>query len=351
MNEASTHGLPLRARLSFQPDDEETYEIVWLAPAGAELAAGEEVVRARRGDGGQFSQAAPFALRVAETFPRRRAVKGDPLLRCEVPSIELEAGPLVDLARDAQMQLAQAVNAAFKGLVALDGQGGHIAKSAMPVRRRLHPEQGEPRLLDQIVAALAELELIDGDVIVVSESLFAIAQGRLFPLELLYEMDPKTMAPPQRLRLLERIREHVPDVVEEDLVCADALPHLSPPRATAGMRDPNSAAHRLASAVRERLGPRCDVVISDTDTGLEVREPLIGCITISSTPLGATAGLILYECLRVACAAEFCRGSSRGIPIVVCRPHERRVAREKMGEPRGYRGRLDFAREGLIGYA
>ena len=52
----------------------------------------------------------------------------------------------------------------------------------------------------------------------------------------------------------------------------------------------------------------CDVVVSDTDTGTEVRETLIGCITVGATPLGATAGLVLYECMRVAAATELCRG-------------------------------------------
>jgi hypothetical protein len=93
------------------------------------------------------------------------------------------------------------------------------------------------------------------------------------------------------------------------------------------------------------------VVVSDTDTGLDVREELIRAITIGATPLGATGGLVIYECMRVANAAEFTRGSSRGIPIVICKPHPRCAERGGAGDHRGYPGRLDARRERLLGFA
>ena len=102
---------------------------------------------------------------------------------------------------------------------------------------------------------------------------------------------------------------------------------------------------------RERTGSTVDVVVSDTDTGLDVRAPLIHTVTIGATPLGATAGLTLYECMRCACAAEFDRGHDRGIPLVLCRPARRCAQRERMGEHRGYDGVLDARREGGLTYA
>lgn len=345
---------PLGLQVLFRPTPAGIYDVQWLAKAGGGLDAGAPVVRGYRvPDGLPFTQRAAFPLRVTELCVKRndRAVAGDPILRCEIPSVSLDLTPVRALVEEMQMQLAQAVNTGFKGLLAAEGQGGHIAKSVMPVAVELQPERGEEALLDQAARALAEHDLHDGDVVVVSESLFAIAQGRLFPLEILYELDPKTTDDDGREDALMKIREHVPDVDVDDLLCADALPHLSPPQATAGMRDPNRVAHKLAKLLHEKLGRRVDVVITDTDTGLEVRRTLIGCITIASTPLGATGGLVLYECMRVASAAEFCRGSSRGIPMVVCRPHERRATREGVGEARGYAGRLDLSRERLVGYA
>jgi F420-0:gamma-glutamyl ligase len=221
----------------------------------------------------------------------------------------------------------------------------------MPVQKRLDPYRGYEDLLGQVTAALPRDELADGDVVVVSESLFAIAQGRLFPLALLYAHDPKTMDEEGRRDVLPLVAEHVPDVTLADLLCADALEDRDPPMATAGVADPNRVAHDLAGRIAAETGCRCDVIVSDTDTALEVREMLIGCITVGATPLGATGGLVLYECMRAANAAEFCRGSTRGIPIVICRPHERRARREGIGAHRGYSGRLDASRERLTGYA
>lgn len=345
---------PLGLQVLFQPTPNGIYDIEWLAETGGELEAGAPLVRGYRvPDGLPFTQPAPFPLRPTELCVKRndRAVAGDPILRCEVPSLALDLAPVRALVEEMQMQLAQAVNTGFKGILAAEGQGGHIAKSVTPVAVELQPELGEEALLDQVVESLGAQEIDDGDVVVLSESIFAIAQGRLFPLEILYALDPKTTDDEGREDALPKVREHVPDVDADDLICADALPQRSPPQATAGMRDPNGAAHRLAELVGERLGRRVDVVISDTDTGLEVRRTLIGCVTIAATPLGATGGLVLYECMRVASAAEFCRGSSRRVPIVVCHPHERRASREGVGEARGYPGRLDLARERLVGYA
>jgi F420-0:gamma-glutamyl ligase len=293
----------------------------------------------------------PMRVRVPYVAVDDSIENGVVILLAEIPSlasVPLAVAPDRD---DRLMQLAQAVNTTFKGLVAVEGQGGHIAKSVIPIKTRLQPESGEESLLGEIVESLSSADLRDGDVVVVSESLFAIAQGRLFPLKILYECDPKTTDDAGREIALARIQEFVPDTDMADLLCADALPEQSPPMATAGMRDPNGVAFDLAERLRNGLGRRCDIVISDTDTGLEVRKMLIGCITIGSTPLGATGGLVLYECMRVASAAEFCRGASRGIPVVICRPHQRRAARPNIGQPRGYAGRLSFERERLIGYS
>lgn len=345
---------PLTLQVLFQPEPNGIYDLQWIVDQGAVVAAGEPVVRGYRvSDGLSFTQLAAFPMQIASRSVRRndRAVRGDEILTCQVPSLALDFQPAYRQMKALQIELAQAVNAAFKGLVAAEGQGGHIAKSVIPISEKLHPERGEESLLDEIVAALPGADLRSGDVVVVSESLFAIAQGRLFPLEVLYQFDPKTTDMESREDILELVKQYVPDVTLDDLLCADALPELSPPQATAGARDPNGIAYRLAQLIQERHERCCDVVVSDTDTGLEVRETLIGCPTVNSTPLGATGGLVIYECMRVANAAEFCRGASRGIGVVICRPHERRAERGGVGEPRGYQGRLDLGRERLIGYA
>ena len=102
------------------------------------------------------------------------------------------------------------------------------------------------------------------------------------------------------------MKKYVTDVTAKDLICADSLLDWPDgPMATAGVLDPNQAARDIALQIAQRLGKSCDVVISDTDTGLDIRETLINTITIGATPLGATGGLVIYECMRIANAAEF----------------------------------------------
>jgi F420-0:gamma-glutamyl ligase len=342
---------PLRLQLRFQPDPEGIYDVQWLAVRGP-VAAGEPFARCyRTSDGMMIEQCAPFALRIEELHVERnrRVVRGDLLCTAAVPQLALDLGPIEALVAARMLTLAQSANAVVKGIMGALGESGQVTEAVHPVTVALAPEHGYDALLGQVADALAPPVLRDGDVVVVSEKVLAIAQGRTFPLELLYANDPKATDREGREELAAAVREHVPGVTPEDLLCADVLEREQ--RATAGVADPNAVAHELAQLLHERHGVRCDVVISDTDTGLDVAETLIGVPTLGATPLGATGGLVLYECMRVANAAEFVRGSHRGIPLVVCRPHARRLRREGIGEPRGYPGRLDAARERRLGYA
>jgi F420-0:gamma-glutamyl ligase len=340
--------------LLFDPQPAGIYDIEWIIAAGTVVSAGETVARAYRiTDGLAFAQTAPFALQVTGTLVtrNRRAVAGDALLRCVVPSLSLDLEPFEELIADARMELFQAANAAFKGLMAFYGEGGQIAEALVPVSCQLHPQRGLTVMIGEIVDAVAASGVESGDVIVISEKVFAIAQGRLFPLALLYANDPKATDSEGRADLLREVARYVPDVSDADLLLADALPDWPDgPMATCGVRDANGLALRVCEALAASTGERCDVVISDTDTGAEIREQVIGCPTIGATPLGATGGLVLYECMRAACAAEFVRGSSRGIPIVICKPHERRRARTGLAQAR-YPGMLDARRERLVGFA
>jgi hypothetical protein len=345
---------PAALAVLFDPEPAGIYDIEWVVPPDTSVEQGGPLVRAYRvTDGTCFIQTAPFALRVTTRLVKRnhKAVAGDGLVRCELPSVSLELAPVQDMIRAAQLEMSQAVNAAFKGLMGYFGEGGQIAKEVVPVECTLHPERGLDDLTQELVAAVVEHDPKSGDVVVVSEKLIAIAQDRLFPLELLYANDPKTTDRDGRADLLKEVARYVPDVTDADLLLADVLADWPDgPMATCGIRDANMVALSISQALAEQTGFLCDVVISDTDTGAEIREQVIGCPTIAATPLGATGGLVLYECMRVACAAEFARGSSRGIPIVICRPHDRHRTRTGLGRER-YPGMLDARRERLVGFA
>jgi F420-0:gamma-glutamyl ligase len=345
---------PIVMALLFEPNPEGIYDIEWVAQANAQVGRGETVARGYRiTDGISFTQMAPFDLKIIEPLVKRnrRAVAGDALVKFRVTALSLDTKPMEHLILSSQMELYQAINAAFKGMMGALGEGGQIAKKTIPLTCQLHPNEGLPKLLEEIKGILSGADLQDGDVVVISEKVFAIAQGRLFPLSLLYTQDPKMTDREGRQDMVPEIAKYVPDINETDLLLADALPDWpGEPMATAGIRDPNGIAHNISQIITGALGIQCDVVISDTDTGAEVRENVIGCPTVGATPLGATGGLVLYECMRVAMAAEFARGSSRGIPIVICRPHERHANRTGIAKHR-YPGMLDATRERLIGFA
>lgn len=344
---------PVSVALLFAPEPDGIYDIEWIVSAKV-VEAGDPIARGYRvTDGVCFTQTAPVALTVTSPLVKRndRAVAGDGLVRCVFRSLSLDLSEVNDMIRAAQLEMFQAVNAAVKGFMGAQGEGGQIAKEVVPVQCDLHPERGVDELVAEIVAAVEKRGLRTGDVLVISEKIFAIAQGRLFPLSLLYEHDPKTTDREGRADLLREVASHVPDVTDTDLLLADALEDWpAGPMATCGIRDANAIALSVSEAVAGRTGSVCDVVISDTDTGAEIREQVIGCPTVGATPLGATGGLVLYECMRVACAAEYVRGSSRRIPIVVCRPHDRRRKRTGLGRAR-YSGMLDARRERLVGFA
>lgn len=346
---------PLTLQALCRPGVPGVYDVQWLAPPGTHLAPGDVFATLFRvSDGLRDDQRALFPAVLRQHLVRRndKIIAGGRLAELELPYLAFPEAAVRRSVQDALSDFALAVNAVVKGYMGAIGQSGNITVAVIPVSVKLDCYSGEQALIEEIVQSLDNQELRNGDVVVSCEKIFAIAQGRLFPRELLERVDPKTCDRAGRAELLRLVREYVPDADDSDLICADfASTPGARPMATAGVRNPNEVAARLSRRIRERLGVTCDTVISDTDTGLDVREMLIGTITLGATPLGATAGLVLYECMRVANAAEFCRGTDRNIPLVICRPHERRVNRTGLGEFRGYHGRLDARREALMAYA
>ncbi|MBS2964825.1 hypothetical protein KGA66_17340 [Actinocrinis puniceicyclus] len=238
-------------------------------------------------------------------------------------------------------ELAIAVNAAFKGLLGSMGESGHICASTEAVEGEVDVDAGWEAALARL-CALTGLAVHDGDVVVVADKVVSAALGRIGPRGVLAEPDPKTV-PAHRLPALaaEWSARLGFEVTAQHLLLAD---EFRADQATLGTDDPNARCAQIAAALRQAHGVAVDVVISDTDTGLDTRTPIIGTLTIGATPIGATAGVNLYEAMRCATAAEFVRGHHRMIPVVVCRPARRRAVRPGMSEER-YPGFLDAGRE------
>jgi F420-0:gamma-glutamyl ligase len=245
-------------------------------------------------------------------------------------------------------QLALSVNAAFKGLLGANGQSGHICSRALGVPTSLSLNDGWQSVCEQIAFSLPD-ETASGDVVVVADKVVAVALNRIAPREIIQQPDPKTVSADQLLDLAQRWGKKLPFNVEpHHLILAD---EYECDQATVGTDFPNQRSAELAVAINKFRQLEVDVIVSDTDTGLDIRRPLIGIVTIAATPLGATAGVNLYEAMRCAVAAEFVRGHTLGIPVVICVPAERRRLRESIGKPRPYAGLLNAQLESGVSHA
>jgi hypothetical protein len=244
-------------------------------------------------------------------------------------------------------QLSMAVNAAFKGLLGSMGESGHICAQVEFAEAKLDLEKGWDQVSEHLVT-MAEPLLQDGDVLVIADKVVAAGLGRLADRLLVFSPDPKTISEEDRRILASQVQQHTGFVVTAThLLLAD---EYQKDLVTLGTDKPNRRCAEIAQLVRNRTGHLVDVIISDTDTGLDVLSPIIGTVTFAATPLGATAGLNLYEAMRCAVAAEFTRGHHRLRPVVVCKPADRRRKREGMGAPRSYDGFLHIDEESGLTY-
>ena len=248
-------------------------------------------------------------------------------------------------ARDIEFQmhgLWMASHAAFRGIQAAAGQGGLVASSAIPVRRRFDAGCG----VEALVEGWDDVELRDGDVVVISEKVAAMAQGRVGGATLLDGEDPKFLGAARRAELAQRVGERVGfDVSATDLLLVD---YVDQNTVSLGCHDPNATCGRLARLIAERRGCSVDVLVADSDTGVDQCHPLLGLMTIGATPTGATAGLTIYEALRATAVAEYVRGHVLGVPLVVVSPSERNRHRPAVGSDRPYPGMMHVIMEDRV---
>ena len=245
-------------------------------------------------------------------------------------------------------EIAIAANAVVKGVLGAQGESGHICASAQACHIQLDCSRGLEVVVRQLASTIAG-DLQNGDVVVLADKVVALTLGRIGPLHLLTDPDPKTVSELERAALAIYWTRQLGFTVEtRHLLLADEYDGR---QSTLGTDDPNMRAADIAKIICEVAGSKVDVVISDTDTGIDVRTFLIGTLTLGATPLGATRGINLYEAMRCAVAAEFVRGHQRGIPLVICKPAQRRRNRTGTGEARSYSGFLDAEQEAGLTHA
>ncbi|WP_144502498.1 hypothetical protein [Bacillus thuringiensis] len=235
-------------------------------------------------------------------------------------------------------------HSAFRSLQAKEGEGGQVAASALPVSTTI--SLGDS--FQAFITPLKNFHVEHGDTIVIADKAIAIALNRIIPINFLEGRDPKFLDLLERIELSEKIKEKFNTRFNvKQLLLID---YLNNGTASLGGIDHNNICSKIAKLIYEEMGVYVDVVIADSDTGVDKGEPIIGIPTVGVTPLGATAGLSVYEAMRVSAVGEYIRGHNRNIPIVICKASKRNSMRKNISQARWYPGTLNVFMESEFHY-
>jgi len=195
---------------------------------------------------------------------------------------------------------------------------------------------------DELAALIADAaELVDGDVVVVTQKVVSKAEGRLVPVD--GEAGRLRLIEQESVRVLRRRDELIISETTHGFVCANAgvdVSNVDPGMAALLPVDPDRSARRIRDGLRARAGVEVAVVVSDT-FGRPWRKGLvdvaIGCAGLAAVvdlrgttdtrgrTLQATEVAIADE---VAAAAELVMGKDSGVPVALVRGIDSRWLRE-----------------------
>ena len=207
----------------------------------------------------------------------------------------------------------------------------------MTVGLSVFPVEGVPAVrpgdvLADLVAAHAEL--IDGDVVVVTQKVVSKAEGRLVDVDADDPLAHKVVVEAEAVRILRRRGDLIMTETRHGFVCANSgvdLSNVERGQAALLPIDPDRSARRIRDGLRARAGVSVGVVVSDT-FGRPWRRGLtdvaIGCAGIAAVvDLRGTADtygremMVTEVCVadELAGAAELVMGKARGVPFAVVR--------------------------------
>lgn len=191
-------------------------------------------------------------------------------------------------------------------------------------------------ILDAVAAqaaAEADLALADGDILVIASKIVAKAEGMLVPAT-----DREKVIADDTVRVVaERVTPNgITRIVEtrQGLIMAAAGIDMSNVPDGYALRlpeDPDQSARDLCAALREKLGIRLGIIITDTfgrpwrvgqtdvaigAAGAQLTEDLRGGTDANGRPLHATIAVLADE---IAGAADLVKGKAGGLPVAVVR--------------------------------
>ncbi len=224
--------------------------------------------------------------------------------------------------------LGDIVNYSVKGLTAALGKGEGITKSLRPISFRVNDKSNFTDLADAIIST----NLIEtGDIIIIPSKVVSLLEKR-FVYGLTIENYNQCISNMNFAQNNLKLSESDP-LTEKDQIGLDKID----PEKKIGVRypkNPNFSCYKIAKYIYEKSTRKIDVVICDSDSGGKKGVKLIGCPTIINTPIGATKGLRLFYCMRVAVAAEATWNNIKNTPVLLVQPYQASRLRKNVGELR-----------------
>ena len=183
-------------------------------------------------------------------------------------------------------------------------------------------------------AALQGPQLLDGDVLVVTQKVVSKAEGRLVELDHSDPTAKTALVEGESVRVLRRRGELIVSETRHGFVCANAgvdLSNVDDGTAALLPEDPDLSARRLRASLGHALGVDIGVVVSDTFGRAwrrGVTDVAIGCagvaaiVDLKGTRDAGGRELVATEvCVadEIAGAAELVMRKDRGVPVAIVR--------------------------------
>ncbi len=177
-------------------------------------------------------------------------------------------------------------------------------------------------------------ELLDGDVLVVTQKIVSKAEGRLVAIDHADAAAKLALVLQESVRVLRRRGDLVITETSHGFVCANAgvdLSNVADGTAALLPDDPDRSARRIRAGLKNALGIDIGVIVSDTfgrPWRRGVTDVAIGCAGVAAVvdlrgtrdaggrELAATEVCVADE---LASAAELVMGKDRGVPVAVVR--------------------------------
>jgi coenzyme F420-0:L-glutamate ligase/coenzyme F420-1:gamma-L-glutamate ligase len=199
------------------------------------------------------------------------------------------------------------------------------------------PVTGLPEIApgDSLADLIAEhTDLVDGDVVVVTQKVVSKAEGRLVPVDPDDPLAHKALVERESVRIVRRRGDLIISETTHGFVCANAgvdLSNVERGQAALLPVDCDRSARRIRDGLKARTGRTVGVVVSDT-FGRPWRRGLtdvaIGCAGVAAVAdlrgthdsqgreLQVTEVAVADE---IAAAAELVMGKASGIPVAIVR--------------------------------